>query len=352
MKIKRFMAVALCLATILTVAAACKKDDIDDITVYQTDIWGETVTNEKGENVTIPVEGGSIEYVTDDKGNKVLDEEGEKVTILHYYVNDVDDEGNVVTNANKEPVTKVQTATPSTTGSAAGSIEDILSGGTELPTIEVETMPEGTTIQTSERLFDKNYRDIIVTGKFYVEMSMKSNVDGMGGMKTNVAYAMSDNKMYSKMNMNMSILNITLECILKDEKAYTMYPKKKIYMEAAADGMIDMDEISTSLGSSDAVYQETSIVTSNGVTYVCEEYLVGDIIYKYYFDQNTEVLKKIEYDAGDGTMISMDIVKLMKNPDDALFDVPAGYKKVSEDEFANIITGGLMALVPTTKANG
>ncbi len=351
MKIKRFMAVTLCLATILTVAAACKKDDIDDITVYQTDFWGETVTNEKGENVTIQVEGGSIEYVTDDKGNKVLNDEGEKVTILHYYVNDVDDEGNVVTNANKEPVTKVQTATPSTTA-PSNSLESILGPGGEMPTVEVETMPEGTTVQTSQRLFDKNYRDIIVTGNFYVEMSMSSNVEGMGGVKTNVAYAMSGNKMFSKMNLNMGIMNITLECILKDDKAYTVYPKKKIYMEAAADGMIDMDEISTSLGSSDAVYQETSIVTSKGKEYICEEYLVGDIVYKYYFDKNTEVLKKIEYDAGDGSMISMDIVKLAKNPEASLFEIPAGYKKVSEDEFANIITGGLMALVPTTKANG
>ncbi|MBR3588853.1 MAG: hypothetical protein IKL16_04750 [Clostridia bacterium] len=350
MKIKRFMAVALCLATILTVAAACKKDDLSDVTVYETDFWGETVTNEKGENVTIPIEGGSIEYVTDEDGNKLLDEEGEKVTILHYYVNDVDDQGNVVTNANKEPVTKVQVATPSTTGSS--SFEDILGGGTEMPTVEVETMPEGTTVQTSQRLFDKNYRDIIVTGNFYVEMSMKSNVNGMGGMKTNVAYGMSGNKMYSKMNLNMGIMNITLECILKDDTAYTVYPKKKIYMEAAADGMIDMEDISSSLGSSDAVYQKTSIVTSKGVTYICEEYLVGDIIYKYYFDKNTEVLKKIEYDAGDGSMISMDIVRLAKNPEASLFNVPAGYKKVSEDEFANIITGGLMALVPTTKANG
>ena len=58
-----------------------------------------------------------------------------------------------------------------------------------------------------------------------------------------------------------------------------------------------------------------------------------NIIYKYYFDQNTEVLKKIEYDAGDGSMISMDIVRLAKNPEASLFDVPAGYKKVSEVVF-------------------
>lgn len=346
MKLKRFITIALCLTTVLTVTAACKKDPMEDVTVYQTDMWGETVTNEKGENVTVPIEGGSIEYVTDEKGNQLLDEEGEKVTILHYYVNDVDENGNVVTNANKEPVTKVHSSAPSTTATA-GSIEDFL--GNEQ--VEVETMPEGTTVQTSERLFDKNYRDIIVSGNFYVEMSMKTNVEGMG-MSTNVAYAMSGSKMYSKMNINMGPINVTLECILKDEKAYTVYPKKKIYMEAEADGMIDMEDINTSLGSSDAVYQKTSVVTSNGTTYICEEYLVEDVVYKYYFDKNTEVLKKIEYEAGDGTTIVMDIVKLTKNPASSLFEIPSGYKKVSEDEFANILSGGLMALIPTTKANG
>ena len=115
MNTKKFIAILLCLVAVLTITAACSKDKGEDVTVYQTDIWGETVTNDKGENVTIPVEGTSIEYVTDKNGNKLLDENGEKVTILHYYVNDVDDEGNVVTNANKEPVTQAHSSAPSTT---------------------------------------------------------------------------------------------------------------------------------------------------------------------------------------------------------------------------------------------
>ncbi len=349
MKMKRFITVALCLATVLTITAACKKDELENVTVYETDMWGETVTNDKGENVTVAIEGASVEYVTDEKGNQLLDEDGERVTILHYYVNDVDDEGNVVTNADKEPVTKVHSSAPSTT--LPQSIQDIISGEAEMPTIEVETMPEGTTVQTSQRLFDKNYRDIISSGNFYVEMSMKTNVEGMG-MSTNVAYAMSGNKMYSKMNMNMmSFINVTLECILKDDTAYTIYPKKKIYMEAAADGMLDMEDINTSLGSTDAVYQQTTVVTSKDKTYICEEYLVDDIVYKYYFDKDTEVLKKIEYEAGDGTTIVMDILKLTKNPDSSYFEIPSNYKKVTEDQFANAIMGGLMSLVPTTKAD-
>ena len=77
MNTKKFIAILLCLVAVLTITAACSKDKNEDVTVYQTDLWGETVTNEKGENVTIPVEGTSIEYVTDKNGNKLLDDKTE-----------------------------------------------------------------------------------------------------------------------------------------------------------------------------------------------------------------------------------------------------------------------------------
>ncbi len=346
MKIKRFIAITLCLATVLVITAACgKKIDVDDVTVYETDMWGETVTNTAGEAVTLPVEDVSAEYVTDEEGRKVLDENGERVTILHYYVGELDDKGNVVTNAHKKPVTQEFVSAPENV--TAGSLDDIFG-----ETVPVVTMPEGTTVQTTQRLFDKNFREVIISGNFYMETTMSGNVDGMG-MKTNVAFAVSGDKMYTKMNVNAGLINMTFENILKDGKAYTVYPKKKVYMEAASD-MISGDEIKESLGSSQAKYQQTSIVTSKGVKYICEEYLVDDMTYKYYFDQKTEALKRIEYSAGDGSTVIMDIKKLSKNPAASYFEVPAGYKKVTEEEFANILTGGIasMAGVPTTKANG
>lgn len=356
MKLKRFIAIAMCLATVLTVTAACSKDKPKDVTVYETDMWGETVTNDKGENVTVPVEDASVEYVTDENGNQLLDENGEKVTILHYYVHDVDDEGNVVTNENKEPVTKEYVSNPSTTASA-GSIEDMLNGG-EIPTVEVETMPEGTTVQTTKRLYDKNFRDILASGKFYIEMIMKGNMDGIG-YSAGYGLAVSGDKSYMKTNVNLlGIINMTIESIMRDNKIYLLSSKKKVYMETEMDTdmsgeMIDSSTIQEALGSSTAVYQKTSVVKSGKTTYICEEYLDNGIVYKYYFDQSSEVLKRIEYDTGDGTTIVMDINKIMKNPDSSYFEIPSGYKKVTEDEFYTALLGGYSNLTgtATTKAN-
>ncbi len=359
MNTKKFIAILLCLVVVLTITAACSKDKDKDVTVYETDLWGETVTNDKGENVTIPVEGTSIEYVTDKNGNKLLDENGEKVTILHYYVNDVDDEGNVVTNANKEPVTQAHSSAPSTTASM-GSWEDILNGDVEMSTVVVETMPEGTTVQTSERLYDKSLKRILASGKFYIEMKTKYNAEGVG-IAANYGLAVSGNKTYMKTNMQVAFFNLTLEFIMNGDNMYILNSKQKVYMESTgADGldedMMTGDQIQEALGSSTSEYQKTSIVKSKGKTYICEEYIDNGTTFKYYFDQSTEELKRIEYDAEDGTTIAMDIVKLIGNPADSYFEVPAGYKKVDEDGFTNAMLGPYASLIgaaqTTTKVNG
>lgn len=345
MKLKKAIAVVAALVTVLSITVACSKDKNKDVVVYETDIFGETVTNEKGENVTVNVEDSSIEYVTDEKGNYILDSNGEKMTILHYYIHDVDENGNVVTNANKEPVTKEVTSSNETTTVSIKDIEDFIEN--QMTTTKVETMPEGTTISTTKRLYDKNFRDIIASGKFYIDMKMSGNLEGMG-MSTNVGFAVSGNKTYAKMNINMGILDVTVENIMKDDKAYTLYAKKKVYMETDAEGeMIDSSEIQEALGSSSAKYQKTSIVTSKGKTYICEEYLVDNLTYKYYFDKSTEELKRIEYVAEDGSTMVMDVNKIVKNPSDSYFEIPAGYRKVSEEEFEKIMMGGISSIIPS-----
>lgn len=348
MNVKKLIAIMLCLVTVLAVTAACKKDDIDDITVYATDMWGETVTNEKGENVTIDFEGGSIEYVTDEKGNQMLDENGEKITILHYYVTDVDENGNVVTDENNEVVTNTHAAMPSTTA-GAGSLEDILNGDIESSTVVVETMPEGTTVQTNERLYDKSLKKILASGKFYIEMKTQYNMEGVG-VRANYALAVSGDKTYMKTNMQVSILNLTLEFIMKDSKMYMMNSKGKVYMESETsedfdDDMLTGDQIQDALGSTTSEYQKTSVVTSKGKTYICEEYIDNGTVFKYYFDKNTEEIKRIEYDAGDGTTMAMDVVSLTGNPADSYFEVPAGYKKVDEDAFTKSLLGPYASLL-------
>lgn len=348
MNAKKIIAIMLCLVTVIMVTAACSKDPIENVTVYETDFWGETVTNEKGENVTVAVEGGSIEYVTDEKGNQLLDENGEKLTILHYYVNDVDSEGNVVTDKNNEVVTKVHSSAPSTTANL-GSFEDLMNGDVEMSTVVVETMPEGTTIKTEERLYDKSLRRILASGKFYMEMKTQYNMEGVG-VRANYGLAVNGNKTYIKTNMQVSILNMTLEFIMNGDNMYMLNSKAKVYMETTGtdgldDDMLTGDQIQEALGSTTSQYQKTSVVTTKGKTYICEEYIDNDTVFKYYFDKSTEELKRIEYDAADGTTIAMDVVKLTGNPSDSYFEVPAGYKKVDEDGFTKAMLGPYASLL-------
>ncbi len=339
MKIKRIIAVVAAMTTVLTFTVACSKNK-DEPVVYETDAYGETVTNKDGEKVTVKLENSSVEYVTDEKGNYVLDKNGEKMTILHYSVTEVDENGNVITNANKEPVTKEFVSSNETT---TLSIEEFISN--QMTTGKVETLPEGTTIATNKRLFDKKFRDIITTGKFYIEMNMSGNVEGLG-MSTDVAFAMNGADNYTKMGMSMAgLFNMTIEMINSGGKTYTVNPKNKIYMEDESANMLDPDELKESLGSSNAKYQKTSIVKANGKTYICEEYLAEDLTYKYYFDQKTEELKRIEFDTGDGDTIIMDVKKFVKNPSDSYFKVPAGYKKVTAEEFEKALVGPLTGLV-------
>lgn len=348
MNTKKIIAIILSLVAVLTITAACSKDKGKDVTVYETDLWGETVTDDKGENVTVAVEGTSIEYVTDKNGNKVLDENGEKLTILHYYVNDVDEDGNVVTDANKKPVTQVHSSAPSTTASM-GSLEDILNGDVEMSTVVVETMPEGTTVQTSERLYDKSLKRILASGKFYIEMKTKYNAEGVG-VSANYGLAVNGNKTYIKTNMQVAFFNLTLEFIMNENKMYMINSKQKVYMESEnaedfGEDMMSSDQIQEALGSSTSEYVQTSVVTSKGKTYICEEYIDNGTTFRYYFDKSTEELKRIEYSAEDGTIISMDVVKLIGNPSDSYFEVPSGFKKVTEDEFTNSMLGPYASLL-------
>ncbi len=332
MKMKKLIAGLIGLVTVLTVTAACSKDkvDVDDVTVYQTNEYGEVVTNAKGEKVTVALEDVSVEYVTDENGNKVLDKDtGKEATILHYYVTDVDEKGNVVTNANKEPVTKKHSSSvdKESTTASLGSLEDFINGGGEVTTVEVETLPEGTTIKENKKLLEKAFS----TGKFYMDVSIKNEL----GMPVSMIFATSGNNMYFGMNVNLLGMKMGYAALQKDGKAYAIDTVSKKYCEsdaATTDTSEVEDMMSTLVRDSNANYIQTSVVKSGGKTYICEEYETEMGTSKYYFDKSTEELKRIEHDNPEAKTVLI-VNKFVKNPSSSYFAVPSGYKKVSAEEF-------------------
>ena len=337
MNTKKIIALILCLATVVVITAACTKKgpDVDDFTVYETDVFGEYVTDKNGEKVTLSLEDVSVEYVTDKNGNKILDEDGNEVTILHYYITDVDDEGNVVTDKNKEPVTKEHTSSKQeSTTMGLGNIQDILNGDVEPTTVEIETIPEGTTIKENKKLLEKAFS----TGKFYMDLSVENQL----GIPMTMTLAISGaDKVYVAFNANLYGMKMGYATLQANGKSYAIDTTAKKYCESdsVATDVSDIDEITSSLVYGDSMkYVQTSEVKYKGVTYICEEYETEMGKSKYYFDKNTEELKRIEHDTSEANTVLV-VKKFVKNPSDSYFTVPSGYKKVSSEEFNSSFEG-------------
>ena len=331
MNTKKIIAIILCLATVVAITAACTKKEpgVDDVTVYQTDAFGEIVTDENGEKVTLSLEDISVEYVTDKNGNKVLDEDGNEATILHYYITDVDDEGNVVTDENKKPVTKEHTSSnKENTTAGLGNLQDYINGDEELPTVEIETIPEGTTIKENKKLLEKAFG----SGKFYMDLSVENQL----GMPMTMTLAISgSDKIYVGFNVNMLGLKMGYATLQANGKSYAIDTNTKTYCESdsVSSDISDVDEITSSLVYGDSMkYVQTSEVKYKGVKYFCEEYETEMGTSKYYFDKTTEELKRIEHNNSDAKTVLV-VKKFVKNPSDSYFTVPGGYRKVSPEEF-------------------
>ncbi|MBE6782500.1 MAG: hypothetical protein E7536_00620 [Ruminococcaceae bacterium] len=316
MKTKKLIAMLLCLATVLVITAACSKDEEEEpVVLYETNVFGETVTNEKGEPVTVDVVGTTVEYVTNSDGKVVVDSgTGEQQTIIHYYVTEVDDKGNVVTNANKEPVTKHH--------SSSGGSEVI-----ETTTVEVETLPEGTVVEENKKLLEKAFS----SGKFYIDMSVENPI----GIPMGMTFATNGTDVYYCMSVNaLNILKFNVAGLMTGGKAYVIDNESKTYCETQAAGTAEEmeDMMGALVVDTDANYIQTTIVTSKGKTYICEEYATEYGSSKYYFDQTTEELKRIEHDNSDvGNVVIVN--KFIKDPDSSYFQLPGGYKKITEEEF-------------------
>lgn len=317
MKTKKLIAMLLCLAAVLTVTAACSKDEVEQeqVVVYETDFLGQTIVDENGEPVTVDVAGTSVEYVTNEDGTKVIDDDtGEQKTVIHYYVTEVDDKGKPVTNANKEPVTKHHS---SSGGESAG----------EMTTIEVETLPEGTVVEENNKLLEKAFS----SGKFYIDMSVQNEM----GIPMGMTFGTNGNDVYYAMSVNMlGLLKMNVAGLMVDGKAYVIDKESKTYCETQAEG--SKEEMEEMLGAlvvdSDADFVQTTVVKSKGKTYICEEYKTDYGTSKYYFDEKTEELKRIEHENSDvGNVVEVN--KFVKDPDSSYFQVPSGYKKISEEEF-------------------
>ena len=204
-----------------------------------------------------------------------------------------------------------------------------------------------------ENTLAKQYTDKLAEGNFSLAMTN----DMMGGEPIELALCGND------MHMKMNVFGISMNVYVKDGKAYLVDENEKVYATQDA-GDYSVDQIkSQTMGISDN-YKFVGRETADGL--ICETYEASvqwqtgegvtveesseddsdKQIYKYYFDENTGDLKKVDTEAFGMTSTS-EIVSLefgiteISMPDD--FD---SYTEISAEEFsekmsANVDTGAL-----------
>ena len=294
MNTKKLIAILLALATVLTITAACSKEKNEEEVA--------TIVDENGK--VIPTAGYTVEYVTGENGVTILNQETlEPETTVHYFVEVTDPNGVAVTNKNNEKVT----------------VEYV--------------SPEGKPVEENKKLLEKAF----ASGKFYMETSITMTEPSMPSLKMTAKMKMAINgeNVFYTVDMNAAnIIKIGMGALKKGDKAYMLDTTNKKYCVAdASSADMNFEDMFDSFGiQTSGSYIKTTEVTDNGKVYICEEYKTDLGTSKYYFDKNTEELKRIEHsDAEMGVMI---VDKFVKNPDDSYFALPSGYKEISQEEFA------------------
>lgn len=302
MNTKKLIAIILSLVTVLVLTAACGKND-EETTTGVT----EKFTDADGNELIV-----SVEYVTDENGNNILDENLEPKTTQYYYVEVTDENGEAITDKNNEKVTI-----------------EYNTGAVEV------TLPEGKPVQENKRLLEKAFS----SGKFYVQMTSTMIPEpSMPSLKVTMKMTIATNGTDVSYTADVNaagLIKMGMGALLKDGKGYMLDTREKKYcaVDAATSGGINADELLATLGiQTTGNYIKSTEVQDKGKTYICEEYKTDFGVSKYYFDKNTEELKRIEHEKAEIGVIVVD--KFVKNPDSSYFAIPSGYKQVSQEEFA------------------
>ena len=328
MKKRNIIAILAALAIVLTVFAACGKNEGDDTT-------NPTVVGSDGqvyEEVT--------EIVTDAEGNTSV------ATVTKPVQVQTDAADTTSANATAKPSQSSQATLP--TQSSGGSAQ---TGAPEsTTTYEDVTFPEGEKIEVevesdgrpADCRLDKLLNDSSKNKALYMNCVVVTSTN-MGLVETGV-----NMKVYikgSKFAMEMP-MGVTTMRFAYDGKAMNLIlPATKYYYTVAdAEGenlMGGSMDMWNSLNSSTMEYVETTEVKIRGNNYICETFTDSTNTNKYYFNKKGE-LKRIEIIAAGGETSILKINECSTKVDDKIFSVPKGYKQLTEDALAAL--GGSLGL--------
>ncbi len=340
--------IAICLVFALLMSfAACKRLPQDNEFVYESQVY---VVDDEGVTHNVQSEndenGKQIYYYEDHNGNKVIVNnkdvvvestkvrkttavyEGVELTpeeqsFLNSY-NDPDAFENLVDESLTEPELEIPDAIPEE----------------EFKEIEVEVDKNGNPKHDD---IEKRYTDIIESGKFTMDMVLKTNSNGEE-MTIPMKVIRDGEKMYFETAMPVNGEgSMRMAFLLRDNSCYFIVPGMRAYMKMPADDLGELFNTNITEGFESDVnadYISSSEVDYNGKKYICDVYESEGSTIKYYY--NDKEIKRMEATDPNGGITIMEFNEVSDKADASKLRVPSGYfdmTKLMGQDFSSI-TGG------------
>ncbi len=325
---RNIIAIGLVFAVLMSFAS-CKKLPQDNEFVIESQVY---VVDDEGVTHNVKSEydenGDQVFYYEDSEGNRVVvdnkdvvvestkvrkttavydDQEltPEEESFLNMY-NDPDAFDNLVDESLTQPEMEIPDAIP----------ED------SFQKIEVEVDNDG---NPKHEEIEKRYTDIIASGKYTMDMVIKT--ESNGEEITIPFYVIRDgDKMYLETAMPVNGTgSMKAAFLLRDETCYFIIPGMRAYMTMPADDIGELLDIDTEMIESDsnATYVSSGEVEYNGQKFICDVYESEGSTIKYYYTDSE--IKRVESTDPNGVTTIMEFNEVSNKTDSSKLKVPSGY---------------------------
>ena len=193
----------------------------------------------------------------------------------------------------------------------------------EFKEIEVEVDKNGNPKHDD---IEKRYTDIIESGKFTMDMVLKTNSNGEE-MTIPMKVIRDGEKMYFETAMPVNGEgSMRMAFRLRDNSCYFIVPGMRAYMKIPADDLGELFNTNITEGFESDVnadYISSSEVDYNGKKYICDVYESEGSTIKYYY--NDKEIKRMEATDPNGGMTIMEFNEVSDKADASKLKVPSGY---------------------------
>ncbi len=356
---RNIIAIGLVFAVLMSFAS-CKKLPQDSEFVYESQVYvvdDEGVTHELKTEPAGNINGGNngdkdvVYYYEDSNGNKV--------TVKHKDV--IVATTKVRKTTTQAPVSGEQALTPEeesflNTFNDPDAFENLVDESLTVPELEIsdQLIPEDNFEKIEVEVdvngnpkhedIEKRYTDILESGKFTIDMVIKSQNNGEETIVP-MHVVRDGDKMYFETAMPIDGEgSMRMAFLVRDKKCYLIVPGMRAYMTMPAEELGNIFDTEMLEKDTEANYISSNEVEYNGKKYICDVYESEGSTVKYYYSKNE--IKRMEATDPEGNTTIMEFNTVSDKTDSSKLRVPSGY--IDMTKFIGSDFAALSGVAPAT----